>query len=78
MAAWHDLKHRIQALVGRGYIVSGNYKGDGLPKWLSPALKDCDIYVLNVKSIPLDDTLCIVRLAKLEKLMHRSGVEEEA
>lgn len=69
MAAWFDLKHRVERLVNRGYIVSGNYKGDGLPKWLSPALEDCDIYVLNVKSIRPDDTLCIVRLARLEKLL---------
>jgi hypothetical protein len=73
VAAWFDLKERIERLVNRGYVISGNYKGSPLPKWLSPALKDCDIYVLNVKSVHPDDTLCIVRLAKLEKLLQADG-----
>lgn len=69
MAAWHDLKQRIEALTQRGLNVTSDYKGDGLPKWLSPALGDCDVFVLNVKGIALPDTLCVVRLDKLMALV---------
>ena len=73
MAAWHDLKERVEALEGSGLTVASDYKGDGLPKWLTPALGDCDVFVLNVKGVPLDSTLCIVRLDKLTKLVQADG-----
>jgi len=69
MAAWHDLKHRVQALESSGLTVASDYKGDGLPKWLAPALGGCDVYVLNAKNVPTDSTLCIVRLSEFERLM---------
>lgn len=73
MAAWFDLKHRVQEIEDGGLIVASGYKGDGLPKWLMPALDDCDVFVLNVKGIPLVDTLCIVRLDELMKLLRTNG-----
>lgn len=77
MAAWHDLKEYVQALEDSGLTVASDYKGDGLPKWLAPALGDCDVFVLNVKGIPVDDTLCIVRLDNLTKLLQASGEAEK-
>ena len=77
MAAWFDLKQRVQALEDSGLTVTSEYKGDGLPKWLTPALGDCDVFVLNVKGISLADTLCIVRLDRLTELVKASGVEEK-
>lgn len=69
MAAWRDLEPRVAALTAQGLRVDTEYKGDGLPKWLAPALGGCDAYIVNVKGVALDDTLCIVRLAQLEKLL---------
>jgi hypothetical protein len=69
MAAWHDLIHRVEALEERGLTVATEYHGQGLPKWLLPALGDCDLFLLNAKSVPTDSTLCIIRLSELEKLL---------
>ncbi len=43
MAAWHELKTRVAALEDSGLNVASDYKGDGLPKWLLPALGECDV-----------------------------------
>lgn len=69
MAAWHDLRGRVQALEEGGLTVASDYKGDGLPKWLMPALGEYDVYVLNVKGVALNDTLCMIRLGRLEKML---------
>ncbi len=69
MAAWHDLIHRVEALEERGLVISTEYHGQGLPKWLQPALGDCDLFLLNAKNVPTDSTLCIIRLSELEKLL---------
>jgi len=77
MAAWFDLTHRVKELENTGLTIASDYKGDGLPKWLAPALGDCDVFVLNVKGISTDDTLCIVRLDRLVKLLQSSGDSEK-
>jgi hypothetical protein len=69
MAAWHDLIHRVEAVEQQDLRVATAYHGKALPKWLQPALGDCDVFVLNVKNVPTDRTLCIVRLAQLENLI---------
>jgi hypothetical protein len=69
MAAWFDLKDRVEALEEAGIAVDSAYRGEGLPKWLTPALGGCDVYVLNAKGVAVDDALCVVRLSKLEELM---------
>jgi GNAT superfamily N-acetyltransferase len=69
MAAWFDLIPRVEALEAQGLTVATEYHGQGLPKWLLPALGDCDIFLLNAKGVPTDSTLCIVRLSELEKLI---------
>ncbi len=75
MAAWHDLIQRVEALEERGLTVATEYHGQGLPKWLLPALGDCDVFLLNAKNVPTDSTLCIVRLSELEKLMAKAKGE---
>lgn len=69
MAAWFDLIQRVEALEESGLTVATDYHGQGLPKWLLPALGDCDVFVLNAKGVAVDDTLVIVRLARLENLI---------
>jgi GNAT superfamily N-acetyltransferase len=69
MAAWHDLIQRVEALEEHGLVVATEYHGQGLPKWLLPALGDCDVFMLNAKNVPTDSTLCIVRLSELERLL---------
>lgn len=73
MAAWFDLIRHVEALEKRGLTVATDYHGQGLPKWLLPALGECNVFVLNVKGIALHDTLCIVRLEELEKLLRKEG-----
>jgi hypothetical protein len=73
MAAWFDLIQRVEALEERGLTVATDYHGQGLPKWLLPALEECDVFVLNAKGIATDDTLCIVRLARLERVLAPGG-----
>ena len=69
MAAWFDLIQRVEALEQRGLTVASDYHGQGLPKWLNPALGGCDVFLLNAKNVSADSTLCIVRLARLEQLL---------
>ena len=68
MAAWHDLEPRVDAIEATGRAVAVQYKGEGLAKWLEPALTN-DVLVVNVKGVKLNDTLCVVKLADLEKLL---------
>jgi hypothetical protein len=69
MAAWFDLIQRVEALEEHGLKIESAYHGQGLPKWLLPALSDCDVFMLNAKNVPTDSTLCIVRLSELERLL---------
>jgi hypothetical protein len=69
MAAWFDLIQRVAALEGSGLTVATDYHGQGLPKWLAPALGDCDVFLLNAKGVATENTLCIVRLSRLENLI---------
>ena len=69
MAAWFDLVQRVEALEERGLTVATDYHGQGLPKWLLPALGDCDVFLLNAKGVATENTLCIVRLNRLENLI---------
>ncbi len=73
MAAWHDLIQRVEALEERGLTVATEYHGQGLPKWLLPALGDCNVFMLNAKNVPTNSTLCIIRLSELEKLLTAKG-----
>jgi GNAT superfamily N-acetyltransferase len=75
MAAWFDLIQRVEALEAQGLTVATEYHGQGLPKWLLPALTDCDVFMLNAKNVPTDSTLCILRLSELEKLMAKAKGE---
>ncbi len=76
MAAWHDLIQRVEALEERGLTVQTEYHGQGLPKWLQPALGDCDVFMLNAKNVPTDSTLCIVRLSELERLLTANVIKQ--
>jgi hypothetical protein len=68
MASWKDLESRVDALEATGRTVAVQYQGQGLPKWLA-AVATNDILVVNVKGVRLNDTLCVVKLAELEKLL---------
>jgi hypothetical protein len=68
MASWRDVHPRVEALEKRGLVVNSAYRGAGLPGYLAEALKS-DVYVLNAKDVSPDDTLCVVRLSKLEQLI---------
>jgi hypothetical protein len=69
MAAWFDLIPRVEALEAQGLKIESAYHGQGLPRWLLPALSDCNVFMLNAKNVPTDSTLCIVRLSELERLL---------
>jgi hypothetical protein len=43
-----------------------------MPKWLAPALGQFDVFALNIKGVKLDDTICCIRLSKLEELVERA------
>jgi hypothetical protein len=60
---------RVEALEAQGLTVATEYHGQGLPKWLLPALSDCNVFMLNAKNVPTDSTLCIIRLSELERLL---------
>jgi hypothetical protein len=71
MAAWFDLIPRVEALEERGLTVATDYHGQGLPKWLLPALGDCNVFMLNAKNVPTNSTLCIIRLTLLSAKLLR-------
>jgi hypothetical protein len=73
MASRFDLEPRIARLKEWGLVVKTDYRGDP-PAWLSSALDECDVFVLNVKGIPVDDTIVMVPLAFLLNLL--AAVEE--
>jgi hypothetical protein len=68
MASWKDLESRVDALESTGRTVAVQYQGQGLPKWLAAAMT-VNVLVVNIKGVRLNDTLCVVKLAELEKLL---------
>lgn len=79
MAAWFDLSKRLDAGLGADdrLHVLATYHGSTLPAWLNgpwakaiaAAANQAPVVVLNVKGTRLDDTICLVRLADLERLI---------
>ncbi len=68
MASQFDLAPRLAALQDAGLKVSSHYRG--VPSiWLTSALDDVDLCVVNVRGIKLDDTIVMLRLSKLEELV---------
>ena len=68
MASWQHLQRRVEALQQRGLVVNSAYRGMGLPRYLQPALES-DVHIVGAKGLSPDDTLCVVRLIWLEKLL---------
>ena len=74
MASRFDLAPRLAQLQERGLVVASDYKGSP-SAWLLSALEGCDVRVINVKGIKLDDTPVLVRLSKLEELIAAACAE---
>lgn len=68
MASSFDLAPRLAALQAMGLDVASDYNGQPA-RWLQTALDDCDLRVINVKGIRADNTICMIRLSFLEKLL---------
>jgi hypothetical protein len=68
MASQFDLAPRLAALQAAGLKVASEYRGTPAI-WLTSALDGVDLCVVNVRGIKLDDTIVMVRLATLEKLV---------
>lgn len=68
MASSFDLAPRLAALQAAGMTVASDYQGNPA-KWLTAALDGVDCRVINVKGIKADDTVVMIRLAKLEELL---------
>lgn len=77
MASSFDLAPRLAALQEMGLAVESDYNGSPA-RWLQTALKDTDVRVINVKGIKADDTICMVRLSKLEELVAAATKQEPA
>ena len=73
MASQFDLAPRIAALQASGLVVTSEYRGNP-PAWLTSALDGVDLHVLNCKGVKVDDTIVMVRLAKLEQLIAAATV----
>jgi hypothetical protein len=50
-------------------VVQSVYRSKGLPGYLQPALAGNDVYIIGVRGVALDDSVCLVRLSKLEALL---------
>jgi hypothetical protein len=72
MASWRDLEPRVKALRERGFLVKTSHRGTGLPEYLKSATEESAIYILSAKDVSVDDTLCVVRLEWLEKMIDAS------
>jgi len=72
MASRFDLEPRIEALQAAGLNVDTDYRGDP-PKWLTLALNDVDLHIINCKGVKADDTVILVKLTKLEQLIIVAG-----
>ena len=72
MANWQELRGRLEQLP---LITDGAYRGQPLPAWLRPALTTpAPVYVVSVRGVPCDDTLCILRLKTLEDILEDVNV----
>jgi hypothetical protein len=47
------------------------------PQWLTSALDDAYLRVINVKGISADDIIVMVKLSQFEKLIASSGIGSE-
>ena len=68
LASSFDLAPRLAALQAAGYVVASDYRGDP-PKWLTTALQDVDLHIVNCKGVKVDDTPVLLKLATLEELV---------
>lgn len=77
MAAWADLRTRVENLGRQELRIETLYRGAGLPQWLTQAVDgDQDVLTINFKGVPVDKTLCVIRLEDLERLVaNRKGSE---
>lgn len=85
MASWLDLVQRLEETIytDERLHTEAMYRGEGLPSWLSvplaTATKNADgrtpVLVLNVKGRQVHESLCLLRLYDLERLL---GMAPEA
>lgn len=75
MASSFDLAPRLAALQASGLKVSSEYRGTPAI-WLTAALDGVDLCAVNVRGVKLDDTICMVRLSKLEELVAAATKQE--
>jgi hypothetical protein len=72
MASQFDLAPRLSKLQEQGLKVASQYRG--VPAiWLTDALKEVDLHVVNVRGTKIDDVIVMVRLSKLEELVAAAG-----
>ena len=79
MATWLDLGKRLEETLetDERLHTEVTYRGGPLPGWLADPLKGVErnqrdragVLVLNVKGRRVEETLCILRLADLERLL---------
>ena len=79
MASWLDLVQRLEETVytDERLHAEATYRGEALPAWLSSPLATAaqnagarlPVVVLNVKGRSVQDSLCLLRLRDLERLL---------
>ena len=79
MATWLDLVQRLEETLYTDERLHAEavYRGEGLPGWLSQPLKTATanagrqspVVVVNVKGNAVQDSLCLLRLRDLERLL---------
>ena len=79
MATWLDLVARLEETLYADDRLHAEavYRGESLPAWLSQPLaaatanaeRRCPVLVLNVKGRSVQDSLCLLRLRDLERLL---------
>jgi len=68
MASRFDLAPRLAAIQAQGLIVETAYQGTPA-RWLVDSLRGRDAFVVNAKGINADNTVVLIRLSRLEKLL---------
>lgn len=79
MASWLDLVGHLEETLyaDERLHAEATYRGEGLPAWLSQPLaaatanadRRTPVLVLNVKGRQVQDSLCLLRLRDLERLL---------
>jgi len=79
MAAWLDLSAHLERTIQRDERLhcESIYRGAALPAWLQQPLRDTErnagdrvpCLAVNVKGRRVADTVCIVKLSDLERLL---------